>query len=127
MLILPQTQQSNLDPALALRGPSTKGDLPPHVTRQEWNSVVAAVPKGDIQGDFLVKAPAEFSSRTNSKHLIGYTFVGANCLELATTKGSVAYPNIMPIIYINKCTATIPKYTKRSSRNEIRRLLLQGK
>ncbi len=100
MLILFQPQQSNIDPALALRGPPSHGSLPPApVTRQEWKSIVAAVPKGGLQGDFLVKAPVEFCSRTNSKHLIGYTFVGANALELATTKGSVTI-SILCLVYV---------------------------
>ena len=88
--------------------------------------MLAAVPKGEPHGGFLVKAPVDFSSSTNSKHLIGYTFVGTNNLELATTKGSLLVL-IVPNARVDKCTATIPKYTKRSSRNEIRRLLLQGK
>ena len=49
--------------------------------------MLAAVPKGEPSGNFLLRAPVEFSSLTNSRHLIGFTFVGTNNIELTTTKG----------------------------------------
>ncbi|CAO1603051.1 hypothetical protein XANCAGTX0491_006644 [Xanthoria calcicola] len=67
------------------------------------------MPPGKIQGDFLVKSNAEFPGKTNSKHLAGYTFVGRDSVEVATTK------------------ATVPKYNRRRSRNEIRQLLYKEK
>ncbi|KAL8637492.1 MAG: hypothetical protein Q9228_005243 [Teloschistes exilis] len=67
------------------------------------------MPDGKIQGNFLVKGNADFGTATKSKHLDRFTFVGNDTLEVATSK------------------ATVPKYNRRRSRNEIRRLLLQEK
>lgn len=67
------------------------------------------MPVGKVQGNFLVKSNAEFPGKTNSKHLAGYTFVGRDSIEVATTK------------------ATVPKYNRRRSRNEIRQLLYKEK
>lgn len=67
------------------------------------------MPAGKVQGGFLVKGNSEFPVKTNSKHLTGFAFVGRDNLEVGTTK------------------ATIPKYNRRRSRNEIRQLLYKEK
>ncbi|KAL9598870.1 MAG: hypothetical protein Q9219_004210 [cf. Caloplaca sp. 3 TL-2023] len=67
------------------------------------------MPDSKIQGNLNVKSTSEIPSRTNSKHLSGYVFVGNDHIEVGTTK------------------ATVPKYSRRRSRNDIRRLLLQEK
>ena len=91
LLNLEQTQQSYLDPALALRGVSSRGSLPPaSITRKEWVSMLATIPRGEPRGSFLARAPEEFSNLTNSRHLIGFTFVGTNNIELTTSKGNIS-------------------------------------
>ncbi|KAL8686751.1 MAG: hypothetical protein Q9218_006892 [Villophora microphyllina] len=102
--------QASIDPALASRKPSAYAVPPPQpITRQGWKALSSTMPDGKTQGNFLVKANAEFVTATKSKHLAGFTFVGNDTLEVSTTK------------------ATVPKYNRRRSRNEIRRLLLQEK
>ncbi|KAI4272610.1 MAG: hypothetical protein L6R38_006561 [Xanthoria sp. 2 TBL-2021] len=102
--------QAAIDPALAARRPSNYAVPPPQpITRQGWRALSSAMPVGKVQGNFLVKSNAEFPGKTNSKHLAGYTFVGRDSIEVATTK------------------ATVPKYNRRRSRNEIRQLLYKEK
>ncbi|KAL8828338.1 MAG: hypothetical protein Q9170_006647 [Blastenia crenularia] len=102
--------QSSIDPALVPRRPSIQAiPPPPPITRQGWRALSSAMPDGKLQGNFVVKNTAEFPARTNSKHLKGYVFVGNDHVEVGTSK------------------ATVPKYNRRRSRNDIRRLLLQEK
>ncbi|KAL8672387.1 MAG: hypothetical protein Q9168_003160 [Polycauliona sp. 1 TL-2023] len=106
----PSLTQAPIDPALAAKRPSTYAVPPPQpITRQGWRALSSAMPVGKVQGNFLVKSNAEFPGKTNSKHLAGYTFVGKDNVEVATTK------------------ATVPKYNRRRSRNEIRQLLYKEK
>ncbi|KAL9601023.1 MAG: hypothetical protein Q9179_003011 [Wetmoreana sp. 5 TL-2023] len=101
---------ASIDPALASKKPSAYALPPPQpITRQDWRTLSSVVPDGKVQGNFVVKSNAEFAAATGTKHLAGFTFVGSNSLEVGTTK------------------ATVPKYNRRRSRNEIRRLLLQEK
>ncbi|KAL8699175.1 MAG: hypothetical protein Q9201_006152 [Fulgogasparrea decipioides] len=101
--------EASIDPALASKKPSAYALPPPQpITRQDWRTLSSVVPDGKVQGNFVVKSNAEFAAATGTKHLAGFTFVGSNSLEVGTTK------------------ATVPKYNRRRSRNEIRRLLLQG-
>lgn len=80
--------QASIDPALALRKPQAYAvPTPQPITRQGWRALSSAVPDGKIQGNFLVKGNAEFVTTTKSKHLAGFTFVGNETLEVATTKG----------------------------------------
>ncbi|KAL8647878.1 MAG: hypothetical protein Q9226_006247 [Calogaya cf. arnoldii] len=102
--------QAAVDPTLAARRPSNYAVPPPQpITRQGWRALSSAMPVAKVQGNFLVKSNAEFPGKTNSKHLAGYTFVGKDNVEVATTK------------------ATVPKYNRRRSRNEIRQLLYKEK
>ncbi|KAL8895989.1 MAG: hypothetical protein Q9192_003331 [Flavoplaca navasiana] len=102
--------QAAIDPALAVRRPSNYAVPPPQpITRQGWRALSSAMPISKVQGNFLVKSNAEFPGKTNSKHLTGYTFVGKDSVEVATTK------------------ATVPKHNRRRSRNEIRQLLYKEK
>ncbi|KAL9035645.1 MAG: hypothetical protein Q9180_004752, partial [Flavoplaca navasiana] len=102
--------QAAIDPALAARRPSNYAVPPPQpITRQGWRALSSAMPISKVQGNFLVKSNAEFPGKTNSKHLTGYTFVGKDSVEVATTK------------------ATVPKHNRRRSRNEIRQLLYKEK
>ncbi|KAL8999544.1 MAG: hypothetical protein Q9169_001632 [Polycauliona sp. 2 TL-2023] len=106
----PSLNQATIDPSLAARRPSNYAIPPPQpITRQGWRALSSAMPVGKVQGNFLVKSNAEFPGKTNSKHLAGYTFVGRDNVEVATTK------------------ATVPKYNRRRSRNEIRQLLYKEK
>ncbi|KAL8725558.1 MAG: hypothetical protein Q9166_007281 [cf. Caloplaca sp. 2 TL-2023] len=105
-----QLNQAAIDPALASRKPSNYAVPPPEpITRQGWRSLSAAMPISKVQGNFVVKSNSEFPVKTNSKHLAGFTFVGRDNVEVATTK------------------ATVPKYNHRRSRNEIRQLLYKEK
>ncbi|KAL9026188.1 MAG: hypothetical protein Q9196_005110 [Gyalolechia fulgens] len=102
--------QASIDPALVPRKPSTYTAPPPSpITRQGWRALSAAMPDSKAQSNFLIRSNSEFSARTNSKHLNGFVFLGNDHIEVGTTK------------------ATIPKYNRRRSRNDIRRLLLQEK
>ncbi|KAI4175672.1 MAG: hypothetical protein LQ348_006140 [Seirophora lacunosa] len=104
------SNQSSIDPALVPRKPSSQATPPPPpITRQGWRALSSAMPDSKTQGNLLVKNTAEFSARTNSKHLIGFVFVGNDHIEVGTTK------------------ATVPKFSRRRSRNDIRRLLLAEK
>lgn len=102
--------QAVIDPALVPRKTSTyTTPPPPPITRQGWRALSSAMPDSKSHGNFLIKSNSEFSAPTNSKHLTGFVFVGNDHIEVGTTK------------------ATIPKYNRRRSRNETRRLLFQEK
>ncbi|KAI4179818.1 MAG: hypothetical protein L6R41_007623 [Letrouitia leprolyta] len=102
--------QASIDPALVPRKPSTvTTPPPPPITRQGWRALSSAMPDSKAQGNFLIRSISDFSARTNSKHLTGFVLVGNDHIEVGTTK------------------ATIPKYNRRRSRNDIRRLLFQEK
>ncbi|KAL9613061.1 MAG: hypothetical protein Q9167_002360 [Letrouitia subvulpina] len=104
-----QSQTPIIDPALTSRKQSYVFPPPPPITRQGWRSLSSAMPQSKLEGIFSLRDKELFPSSTNSKHLIGFTFVGLDNVEVGTTK------------------ATIPKYTRRRSKNEIRRMLLQEK
>ncbi|KAL8749528.1 MAG: hypothetical protein Q9184_006773 [Pyrenodesmia sp. 2 TL-2023] len=104
------SNQASIDPALVPRKASTHAaPPPPPITRQGWRALSSAMPDSKAQGAFLIKSTSEFPARTNSKHLTGFVFVGNEHIEVGTTK------------------ATVPKYTRRRSRHDIRRLLLAEK
>ncbi|KAL8927048.1 MAG: hypothetical protein Q9208_002594 [Pyrenodesmia sp. 3 TL-2023] len=104
------SNQASIDPALVPRKASTHAaPPPPPITRQGWRALSSAMPDSKAQGAFLIKNSSEFPARTNSKHLTGFVFVGNEHIEVGTTK------------------ATVPKYTRRRSRHDIRRLLLAEK
>lgn len=98
------------------------------VTRHDWRSIVSAIPEGTPNGVFTSRNPSELTSATNSTHFKAFTFVGNNKLELSTTKGRIRiicnYTSQSSII--NSGIATLPKYNRRRSKNEIWQLLLQG-
>ncbi|KAL8986907.1 MAG: hypothetical protein Q9177_003838 [Variospora cf. flavescens] len=105
-----QLSVASIDPALVPRKPSNHAaPQPPPITRQGWRALSSAMPDSKIQGNLLIKNTAEFPARTNSKHLTGFVFVGNDHIEVGTTK------------------ATVPKFSRRRSRNDIRRLLLAEK
>ncbi|KAL8897453.1 MAG: hypothetical protein Q9207_007211 [Kuettlingeria erythrocarpa] len=104
------SNQASIDPSLVPRRPSNSAaPPPPPITRQGWRALSSAMPDSKSQGPFLIKNTSEFPARTNSKHLSGFIFVGNEPIEVGTTK------------------ATVPKYTRRRSRHDIRRLLLAEK
>lgn len=119
---------TSIDPALVPRKPSTYAvPPPPPITRQGWRSLSSAMPDSKTQGTFLVKSNSEFPARTNSKHLTGFVFVGHDHIEVGTTKGNHGSKSPNMITTANMSIATVPKYNRRRSRSDIRRLLLQGK
>lgn len=85
------------------------------------------MPDSKAQGNFLIKNIAEFSARTNSKHLTGFVFAGNDHIEVGTTKGMCSRSFQRQNLYADVQIATVPKFSRRRSRNDIRRLLLAEK
>lgn len=85
------------------------------------------MPDSKTEGNFLIKSNAEFPAGTNSKHLTGFVFVGNNAIEVGTTKGKYSNQLLVKALFADICIATVPKYSRRRSRNDIRRLLLAEK
>ena len=99
----------------------------PH--HQEWINLASATPPSTIFLEGLhIRPTQKLSTATKSTHLNGFTFVGSGTLPRSTTKGE---PNrncwyIFDINLLTLFAATVPRFKRRKSLKELRRLLELG-
>ncbi|KAF6218492.1 hypothetical protein HO133_005841 [Letharia lupina] len=99
-----QPQHSQHGPTMPIRRASVTGVPAPN--HQEWINLASATPPSTIFLEGLhIRPTQKLSAATKSTHLNGFTFVGSSTLPRSTTK------------------ATVPRFKRRKSLRELRRLL----
>lgn len=101
----------------------------PASSHQDWINLASATPPSTIFLEGLhIRPTQKLSTATKSTHLNGFTFVGSDTLPRSTTKGERNTDDRFTIStnFLTRFAATVPRFKRRKSLKELRRLLELG-
>lgn len=112
---------------MPIRRASVQGVPAPN--HQEWVNLVSATPPSTIFLEGLhIRPTAKLSTATKSTHWNGFTFVGTGTLPRSTAKGKCNQSRrfALNMNFLTLIAATVPRFKRRRSLKELKRLLELG-